>query len=316
MKDTDLKISVITPSFNQAQFIESTIQSVLQQNYPQLDYIIIDGGSTDGTLAILKKYERVLQWVSEADGGQAEAINKGFKRATGDIICWLNADDEFTPGALQTVSTYFRQHPEAQFVYGDAETIDEKGKVYGRRGNVKATTFAELAAVGDFIVQPAAFWRSSVQVEVGLLDESLRYCLDYEYWLRISQKYQLHYLNVPLARERFHHQAKTTQATLRRIEEIEAVARRYNHPGIPRRFQSEQAAVYLVETLRQLRATNWSRAAHFGRLTLQRFPPDLRYFPHLLALLMGSRGVTWMRLYYDLIRTRYKVTQPHRVEIV
>jgi glycosyltransferase involved in cell wall biosynthesis len=304
MKNTELKISVVTPSFNQAQFIERTIQSVLRQNYPHLDYIIMDGGSTDGTLALLKKYEADLQWLSEPDGGQAEAINKGFKRATGDIICWLNADDEFALGALPTVAAYFEQHPAAQFVYGEAETIDEKDKIYGRRGNVKATNFAELAAVGDFIVQPAAFWRSSLLAEVGLLDESLRYCLDYEYWLRISQHYPLHYLNIPLARERFHHQAKTTQATLKRIEEIEAVARRYHNPGIPQRFRSEQTAVYFVETLRQIRAANWTKASHFARLTWQRFPPDLRFFPHLLALLLGSKGVTRMRLYYDLIRTR------------
>src|SRR5262245_57011017 len=146
MKKTDqLKISVVTPSFNQAQFIESTLQSVLNQHYPRLEYIVIDGGSTDGTLAILKKYEADLQWLSEPDHGQAEAINKGFKKASGDIICWLNADDEFMPGALSTVAAYFQTHAEAQFVYGDAETIDDKGRTYGRRGNVKATDFAELA---------------------------------------------------------------------------------------------------------------------------------------------------------------------------
>ena len=95
-----LKISVITPSFNQAQFIERTIQSVLNQNYPQLEYIVVDGGSTDGTLDILTNYQKHLSWISEADQGQAEAINKGFKLATGEIVCWLNADDEFMPDTL------------------------------------------------------------------------------------------------------------------------------------------------------------------------------------------------------------------------
>jgi glycosyltransferase involved in cell wall biosynthesis len=299
-----LTISVITPSFNQAPFIERTIQSVLSQDYPGLDYFVIDGGSTDGTLQILKQYEDRLGWVSEPDRGQAEAINKGFRRATGEIICWLNADDEFMPGALQTVAAYFEQQPEAQFIYGDAEAIDQAGRAYGRRGNVKATTHQELANQGDFIVQPAAFWRRALLAEVGFLDESLRYCLDYEYWLRVSQKYPLHYLAVPLARERFHAQAKTTQATLRRIHEIEAVARRYGNPDIPRRFRAERSAVYLAETIRQMRSGCWPEAARFWRLMLKGFSPSLQVFPHLLALSLGPGGVARMRLHYDLLRSK------------
>jgi glycosyltransferase involved in cell wall biosynthesis len=299
-----LKISVITPSFNQAQFIERTIQSVLDQNYPDLEYLVIDGGSTDGTLALLKKYEAHLTWISEADRGQADAINKGFKQATGDIVCWLNADDEFMPGALSTVAAYFGQHPEAKFLYGDVQTIDATGRSYGRRGNVRPTCFDDLVHEGDFIVQPAAFWRAELRHEAGLLDESLRYCMDYEYWLRIAQQYPLHYLAVPLARERFHHQAKTTQATLSRIEEIEAVARRYGGSAIPRRFRAERTAVYWAETLRQLRAANWSKAAHFWKMSFSQFTPSLRILPHLLALYLGPKGVTQMRLHYDLLRSK------------
>jgi glycosyltransferase involved in cell wall biosynthesis len=299
-----LKISVITPSFNQAQFIERTIQSVLNQDYPSLEYFVIDGGSTDGTLEILKKYQSHLTWISEIDQGQAEAINKGFKKATGDIVCWLNADDELIPGALHTVATYFSQHPEAMFLYGDAETIDETGRSYGRRGNVKPTNFEDLVSQGDFIVQPAAFWRTELLAQVGLLDETLRYCLDYEFWLRVSQKYPLHYLPVPLARERFHHQAKTTQATLSRIEEIEAVVRRYGASDIPHRFRAERTAVYFAETLRQLRLANWSKAAYFWKITFNRFSPSLRILAHLLAIYWGPKGVTQMRLHYDLLRSK------------
>jgi glycosyltransferase involved in cell wall biosynthesis len=299
-----LKISVVTPSFNQVQFIECTIQSVLNQNYPNLEYMVIDGGSTDGTLDLLKKYQSHLTWLSEADRGQAEAINKGFKKATGDIVCWLNADDELMPGALLTVATYFSQHPDTVLIYGDAETIDETGRSYGRRGNVKPTCFDDLVNEGDFIVQPAAFWRAELLNQVGLLDESLRYCLDYEYWLRIAQKYPLHYLAGPLARERFHHQAKTTQATLSRIEEIEAVARRYGASAIPRRFRAERTAVYFAETLRQLRLANWSKAAYFWKITFNQFSPSLRILAHLLAIYWGPKGVTQMRLHYDFLRNK------------
>jgi glycosyltransferase involved in cell wall biosynthesis len=301
-----LKISVVTPSFNQAQFIERTIQSVLNQNYPQLEYIVVDGGSTDGTLDVLTTYQSHLRWISEADRGQAEAINKGFKKASGQIVCWLNADDEYVPDTFSQVANYFSRHPEARFLYGDAETVDETGRAYGRRGNVRPANFQDLASQGDFIVQPAAFWRADLLNEVGLLDETLRYCLDYEYWLRVSQKYPLHYLPVTLARERFHAQAKTTQATLRRIQEIEAVARRYGNPQIPRRFQAEQTAVYLAETVRQARLAQWSEAKQFGQLTLRSFSPSFRLVPHLLALSLGPKGVTWMRLHYDLFRSKLR----------
>ena len=301
-----LKISVITPSFNQAQFIERTIQSVLGQNYPHLEYIVIDGGSTDDTLTILKKYQARLDWFSEADKGQVDAINKGFKKATGDIVCWLNADDEFLPNTLQTVANYFNQHPRARLLYGDAEAIDESGRSYGLRGNVKPTTFEELVMFGDFIVQPAAFWRSELINEVGFLDESLNYCLDYEYWLRVSQKFPLHYLPIPLARERFHPQAKTTQATFARIQEIEAVARRYGGPDIPHRFRSERMAIYFMETLRQLSSANWGEAAHYWKAIFRELPPSLHFFPHFFALLLGPKGVSRLRLYHDWLRNKLR----------
>ncbi len=306
MMMTLLKISVVTPSFNQGNFIERTIQSVLGQNYPRLEYLVMDGGSSDGTLEILQQYQAHLRWVSEPDGGQAAAINKGFRQATGDIVCWLNADDEFMPGALLQVADYFSQHPEAKLVYGNAETIDQAGRSYGRRGNVKATNFTELVSQGDFIVQPAAFWRAELLAEVGLLDESLRYCLDYEYWLRVAQKYPLHYLPVSLARERFHPQAKTTQASLRRMQEIEAVAQRYGSPTIPRRFRAERTATYLAETLHQARLGCWPQAAHYWKLTTRQFSPSLRVLPHLLARALGPGSVTQLRLYYDLLRTRFR----------
>lgn len=300
------KISVITPSFNQAQFIERTIQSVLNQNYPNLEYLVMDGGSSDATVEILQRYQTRLTWVSEPDGGQTAAINKGFRQITGDIVGWLNADDEYMPHTLSVVANYFSQHPDAVFLYGDAETIDDRGRSYGRRGNVKPTNFADLVSQGDFIVQPAAFWRAKLLTEVGLLDESLRYCLDYEYWLRVSQKYPLHYLSVPLARERFHPQAKTTQASLRRMQEIEAVARRYGNAAIPRRFQAERTATYLAETLHQMRLANWSQAAHYWKLTTSQFSPSARILPHLLARSLGPHSVTQLRLYYDFLRTRLR----------
>ncbi len=153
-------ITVVTPSYNHERFIEATIQSVLTQDYAPIEYIVMDGGSTDGTLDILRKYEDRLTWVSERDKGQGDAINKGFRRATGDIWCWLNSDDLFTPGALKTVAEFFQSHPDASFVYGDAEAITLDGTPAGIRTHIRPTDFDFLLNGGDPIVQPAAFWRA------------------------------------------------------------------------------------------------------------------------------------------------------------
>ncbi len=117
-------VTIVTPSFNQAGFIEETIQSVIAQDYQPIEHLVIDGGSTDGTLELLRKYQDHLSWVSEPDRGQTDAINKGFRRAHGAILCWLNADDVLMPGAISTVASYFESHPQVSFVYGDVLAID------------------------------------------------------------------------------------------------------------------------------------------------------------------------------------------------
>ena len=127
------KISIITPSFNQSEFLEFTIQSVLSQDYPDLEYIIVDGGSTDGSLEIIKKYEdRLAWWVSEKDQGQTDAINKGFARATGKYLAWLNSDDTYQPGALSKAAEYLESHPEVGLVYGETNYIDQDGRGIGQ----------------------------------------------------------------------------------------------------------------------------------------------------------------------------------------
>lgn len=301
MTNPNLTFSLVTPSLNQGQFIERAIESVLAQNYPRLEYIIIDGGSTDGTVAILGRYEGRLTWLSEADQGQAHAINKGFQRVAGDIVGWLNADDELTPGALAAVADFFSRCPEARLVYGEALTIDAWGRSYGRRGNVKPTNFTELAMEGDFIVQPAAFWRATLLAEVGYLDESLHYCLDYEYWLRVAQKYPLHYLPIPLARERIHAGAKSSQVNRRRLEELEQVARRYGQPTLARDFQAERTALQLGERLARI----------FRRRAVEETPPQpvanlLRAAPYLLARWLGPWATVYLRLYHNWWRSRFR----------
>lgn len=174
------KISIVTPSYNQAQFLEKTLLSVLNQNYPNLEYIIIDGGSTDGSVEIIKKYEKYLAyWVSEPDRGPAHAINKGFKRATGDIYAWIGSDDLYLPDVCLRISKIFVCNP--SLVYGNAYAIDRHGDILFEIRQVKYTRLftKNILKAGFFsVLQPSIFWKSSVFKSIGGLDESLKVAFD------------------------------------------------------------------------------------------------------------------------------------------
>jgi len=184
MNDLPL-VSIITPSFNQAAFLEQTILSVLYQGYPNLEYWVMDGGSTDGSLRILNKYsQRLTGWVSERDAGQADGINKGLRQAHGEIVAWLNSDDLYRPGAILSAVQALERFPKAPFVYSDVDSIDENGRTfhrmrYGQWGLKGLMTFR-------IIGQPAVFIRRSALEEVGLLNPEFNYLLDHELWLRLA----------------------------------------------------------------------------------------------------------------------------------
>ncbi len=204
------KISIVIPSYNQGIFIEETIRSILDQNYPNLELIVMDGGSTDQTVSILKKYSSRISWRSEKDKGQTDAINKGMATATGEILAYLNSDDAYLPNTLFTVAEYFQSHVEAKWLTGDYFIIDAQGKKiqsyvanYKRLLRAFCPTFAVLS-VANYIIQPSTFWRSGVQEEIGPFDESLRYCMDFDYWMRLIQKYPLHVLEQHFSLFRIH----------------------------------------------------------------------------------------------------------------
>lgn len=220
-------ISVITPSFNQARFINHTIQSVLNQNYAQLEYIIIDGGSTDNTLNVLHKYNDCLNWISEPDEGQAQAINKGLKKSTGQIIAWLNSDDIYLPGTLHQVAEFFNQHPDIDIIYGDYYLIDVHDNVVLRKREIPFDYNILLYGL-DYISQPTVFFRRKMLEQVGYLDESLNYGLDWEYWLRIAS-HGGKFAQIPhyLAATRWHSTAKTLVAPPEMFIEHQAIRDRY-----------------------------------------------------------------------------------------
>lgn len=205
-------ISIVTPSFNQARFLEETIRSVLLQGYPNLEYIIVDGGSTDQSAKTIKKYEPWLAWwVSEEDRGQSHAINKGWEKSSGDILAWINSDDLYQAGALRIVAQAFQSEPECLILCGATALADVELKV---RDVKKPYTFdlARLLKSGLVPGQPSVFLKKEVFETIGGLDESLHYSLDRDYWIRISMRYPPHrcaYLDDVLAVAREWEGAKT-----------------------------------------------------------------------------------------------------------
>jgi len=202
-----MKVSIITPSYNQADFLEQTILSVLRQDYPDLEYIIVDGGSTDGSVEIIKKYAAQLTWwVSEADKGQADAINKGFRKATGDIVAWLNSDDVYAPGAIPQAVEVLVQHPDVGLVYANAVSFDQDGHplndlVYYDWDLVGLVSF-------NIICQPTVFLRREVLEQAGYLDERFHMLLDHHLWLRVASLTKIRHIPKVWAFTRHHREAK------------------------------------------------------------------------------------------------------------
>jgi glycosyltransferase involved in cell wall biosynthesis len=186
------RVSIVTPSLNQGQFIEETIRSVLLQGYPNLEYIIIDGGSTDNTVEIIQAYEGwISNWVSEKDRGQSDAINKGWKKSNGDILAWINADDIYCPGAVNAVVERFCEKDDVVLVCGAGQTFDVSGTILlSRKESRRIDPYAMLKQSGGVPMQPSVFLRRRVLDEVGHLNTQLHYVMDWEYWIRIGLHYR------------------------------------------------------------------------------------------------------------------------------
>jgi glycosyltransferase involved in cell wall biosynthesis len=202
-------VSVITPSYNQGQFIERTILSVLNQDYPRVEYIVVDGASSDGTVEILKKYDCKIRWVSEPDQGQADAINKGFRMCQGDILAYLNSDDTYCPGAIREAVQALQNNSYISMVYGDYHIIDYEDNIIESRREIHFD-FNIFLYVFNYIPQPTVFFRRSVWEQVGPFDVDLRCVIDTDYWIRVRKRgIEIRHVPFYMANFRLHKDSKT-----------------------------------------------------------------------------------------------------------
>ncbi|CAN5595449.1 glycosyltransferase family 2 protein [soil metagenome] len=242
-------VSIVTPSYNHAPYIESTVRSVLDQHYPKLEYVVMDGGSKDGTVEILRRlYDQsagAFSWVSEPDSGQSSAVNQGFAKTTGEILGWVNSDDRLKPGAIDTAVRYLADHPEIACVYGDADFILADGSYLCACANLEPFNRRRLLHYTDFIVQPAAFFRRSAFDAVGGLDATLNFAMDYDLFLKMAMKFEFAYLPQTWAEYRWLGVNKSALGSWRRLEEVRRVTQRHGARRLPAYFQLEVVNLYV-----------------------------------------------------------------------
>jgi len=229
-----MKISVVTPSYNQAHYLEQTLKSVHRQEGDfDLEHLVIDGGSTDGSVALLEKWKDKLWYVSEADKGQSHAINKGINKADGDIIVWINSDDYLLPGTLQKVKDYFERNPKKQWAYGRCLSVDENGwtnrkGIYGIKNMLmKKYSYGKLLAV-NYISQPSTVFTKDIFLKAGGLNEELDYAMDYDLWLRFGAIADAGTIDWDMAAFRFYDDCKTGGAKEVSLKEAYALSKKYS----------------------------------------------------------------------------------------
>jgi len=244
-----LLITVVTPSYNQGEYLEQTIRSVLAQDYPFMEYIVIDGGSTDNSVEIIKKYaDRLTYWISEKDGGQSDAIAKGFDVSSGDILCWLNSDDVFLPGALSRVAEYFSRNPLVEAVSGGAYYIDSHGNPYLDGGCFAVyalghpATYDRFRFYGqDLVFQQATFWRREAYERVGGIDKRLDFIMDLDLFARLARDKRFGQMPHLLAGYRKHPECKTEtmdEVVVREVKEF------WSHHGVSDHSQIVRQVLY------------------------------------------------------------------------
>jgi glycosyltransferase involved in cell wall biosynthesis len=233
-----MKVSIVTPSLQQGAFLEENLRSVLEQDTPDLEQWVVDGGSTDETLATLNAFQARhpgrLHWISEPDEGQSDAINKGFQRAAGEISGWLNADDLYFPGAVSRVVKAFQDDPDVDVVYGRGVFVNRTGEYLSEFPHQGPFDADRLLSGHAFLLQPTVFWRKRLLERIGLLDIRLHYSMDYDFWCRMArQGARFRYLEIPVAAARYYAETKTLSGHWKRHRELRQVAQRHSPRRLP-----------------------------------------------------------------------------------
>jgi glycosyltransferase involved in cell wall biosynthesis len=233
MKNNYPRISIITPTLNQGQFIQKTINSIIEQNYPNLEYIVVDGGSTDNTIQILEDYEEKITWVSQHDKGQADAINKGIRMASGELLAFINSDDYYLPNVFKIVADIFSNNPDTKWVTGSYVIVDVNDKpiqplIILYKDFIRKFSGVHAMKFTNYIAQPSTFWRREIFDEIGLFDITLRYTFDYDFWLRLLLHYPLYNIKLPLSAFRIHKEAKGGKEYHEQFDEELKVLQRYD----------------------------------------------------------------------------------------
>ena len=293
--------AIVTPSYNTGAHVGAAVRSVLEQDYPHVDYFVMDGGSTDNTVEVLKSFGPRLRWVSQRDRGQADAINRGFAQTSGDVLGWLNSDDTYAPGALRAAAEFLGANPDVAMVYGDADFIDAAENRIGRCAHVEPVfSRRRLLRYSDFIVQPAAFFRRGAFDAVGGLDPSLNWAMDYDLWLKFAAAgFKVAYLPRVLANYRWLGDSKSAAGGWGRLNEIDKVASHHGARRTPAYFRLERVNLHLSEGRAALRLGDVGSAA----ASLARATGNLLSSPRAMCSLLSPR--TWRVIYTgQVLRSR------------
>jgi glycosyltransferase involved in cell wall biosynthesis len=303
-------VTIVTPSFNQAEFLEDTIQSVIAQDYPEIEYVIVDGGSTDSSVEIIKKYQTKLAWwVSEADEGQASAINKGMARARGEIVAWLNSDDLYLPGAVSEAVASFQSNPKAKLVFGNAVTIDSEG-IPLKELTFPDWGFEDLAGF-RIICQPAVFMRRDAFQDVNGLDPNYHFMLDHQLWIRIASLGLMKHEISFWAAARHHREAKNvSQAAAFGRETLEVLDWMKHQddfgPVVMKNQRKVQAGAYRLNARYLLDGGEYKAALKsYGQAFLNQPIYTARHWHRILYACLGLLGIKNL----DRLYSRYQESQ-------
>jgi glycosyltransferase involved in cell wall biosynthesis len=290
-------VSIVTPSYNKGSFVEETILSVKNQTYHHIEHIVMDGGSTDETLDILRKYDDSLIWISEPDEGQSDAINKGWRMSKGEILAYLNADDTYMPEAVQTAVEFLHNNPDVGMVYGDADFTDKHGEVTGHY-QTGEFDLKRMLCSHNHVPQPTVFFRRDVLDKVGYLDSDLHLAMDLDYWIRISLKFRIEHIPQTLATMRFYPEAKIPSLYYKAVyEHLRILDKFYSTPELSEEIRAfkRQAygAVHLRASIDYLRAHYKVKALKHLMKALLLHPQCLKNlgtYIHISRLLLGVRA--------------------------